>query len=152
MDTMKVNPFHISDIKALKIDGVEVTATAAEINKADGVVASMTTTTEPGTNECAVQLVFKDEAGETMAIPTSGLLYLCETSDGLAHDIASTSLAVLTNGALTNLGSAGPSLFTTTAAGLLGMTIAGTADQYFIVIVLPSGKMLISDECAMDSI
>jgi hypothetical protein len=97
-----------------------------------------------------VQLVFKDAAGVTMAVPVSGLLYLSEVATGLEQDLADTTLAVLTNGALTNLGSAGPSLFTTTAVGLLGLTITAGADDYWVVVVLPSGKLLISDKCVVN--
>lgn len=35
MDTIKLNPHHLTDLKAIKIDGTEVTATAAEINELD---------------------------------------------------------------------------------------------------------------------
>ena len=149
MDKIKVNPQHISDLGGLAIGGVEVTATPAELNAVDGAPLSMTTAPTPAETTCAVQLVFKDAAGVAMAVPTSGLLYLSEAANGLAHHLADTSLAVLTNGALTNLGSAGPSLFTTTAAGLLGLTITAIADDYWVVVVLPSGKLLISDKCTV---
>ena len=149
MDTMKVNPFHITDVKALKINGTEVTATAAELNTVDGGVASMTTTATTGANTIVdVQFVFKDVAGDTMAIATSGLLYLSTASTGLTHCLADSSLAVLTNGAITNLGSAGPSLFTTKADGTLGLKITATAaTSYYVVFVLPNGKLLVSTAC-----
>jgi len=51
--------------------------------------------------------------------------------------------------ALKNLGSAGPSLFTTTAAGLLGLTITALADNYWVVFVKPDGTLLISDVCTV---
>ena len=38
MDTMKLNPAHITDVKALKIDGTEITASAAEINDAGNYI------------------------------------------------------------------------------------------------------------------
>jgi len=142
------------DIKVagkFELGGVAVLPTAAELNTLDGVPATMTTATTPASGSCAVQLVFKDAAGVTMAIPTSGLLYLSEVATGLTQDLADTSLAVLTNGALTNVGGAGPSLFTTTAAGLLGLTITAAADSYWVVVVLPNGKLLISDECVVNA-
>lgn len=37
MDTIKLNQYHITDVKALKINGTEITATAAELNIMDGV-------------------------------------------------------------------------------------------------------------------
>ena len=115
-----------------------------------GVFAAITTATTPASGSCAVQLVFSDSEGTTMAVPTAGVLYLSEVATGLTQDLADTTLAVLTNGALTNIGGAGPSLFTTTAAGLLGLTITAAADSYWVVIVLPDGKLLISDECVVN--
>ena len=107
----------------------------------------VTTTAVPASGSCAVQFVFKDSSGNVVTAPVSGLLYLSEVATGLTHNLADTSLAVLTNGALTNVGGAGPSLFTTTAAGLLGLTITAAADDYYIVFVKPDGSLLISDVC-----
>ena len=33
MDTIRVNPFHITDVKALKIDGTEIESTADELDQ-----------------------------------------------------------------------------------------------------------------------
>jgi hypothetical protein len=151
VDTIKVNSQHYCDFKGIKVGGVLVTATPAEINAVDGAPLSMSTAATPASGSCAVQLVFKDAAGVAMAVPVSGLLYLSEVATGLSHDLADTSLAVLTNGAVTNIGGAGPSLFTTTAAGLLGLTITAGADDYWVVVVLPSGKLLISDKCTVNA-
>ena len=41
MDTMKVNPFHTTDVKELAIDGTTVTSTATELNIMDGITASV---------------------------------------------------------------------------------------------------------------
>lgn len=112
---------------------------------------SVTTDATPASGSCAVQFVFKDASGNTVTSPVSGLLYLSEAETGLTHDLADTSLDVLTNGALTNVGGAGPSLFTTTAAGLLGLTITAGADDYYVVFVKPDGSLLISDVCTVDS-
>lgn len=164
MDTIKLNRHHTTDVKALKINGTEVTATAAElnimdtvtataaeINALDGAPLSMTTATTPGTNTCAVQLVFKDAAGVTMAVPTSGLLYISEVATGLSTDPVD-GLAVLTNGELDNIIAHGLSHFVTTAAGLLGVTISHTGgDSFWLCVILPSGKLLISDECVVNS-
>jgi len=110
---------------------------------------SITTTATPATGSCAVQFVFKDVNGATVTAPVSGLLYLSEVATGLTNDLADTTLAVLTNGALKNLGSAGPSMFTTTAAGLLGLTITAAADDYYVVFVKPDGSLLISPVCTV---
>ena len=116
------------------------------------IPASVTvaTTATPATGSCAVQFVFKDASGNVVTSPVAGLLYLSEVATGLTHDLADTSLAVLTNGAVTNIGGAGPSLFTTTAAGLLGMTITALADDYYVVFVKPDGSLLVSDVCTVN--
>lgn len=112
---------------------------------------SVTTSATPASGSCAVQFVFSDINGNSLTSPVSGLLYLSEASTGLTQDLADTSLAVLTNGALTNIGGAGPSLFTTTAAGLLGITITAAADDYYVVFVKPDGSLLISDVCTVNA-
>lgn len=113
--------------------------------------ASVTTTATPAAGSCAVQFVFSDAAGDVLTVPVSGLLYLSEAATGLTHDLADTTLATLTNGAITNIGGAGPSLFTTTAAGLLGLTITAVADDYYVVFVKPDGSLLISDVCTSNA-
>ena len=152
MDTIRVNPFHITDVKALKIDGTEITATAAELNAGVlGGVASMTTAEVGASGSCAVQLVFKDADGVTMAVPTGGMLYISEVATGLSNDPVD-GLAVLTNGALDELVTGGASIYTTDAVGKLGVTITHSgADSFWIVVILPSGKLLISDECVVDA-
>ena len=164
MDTKRLNPYHKSDIRTLKLNGTEVTSTATELNALDGITSTvaelntvdgsaltMTTATTPASNSCAVQLVFKDAAGVTMAVPTSGLLYISDVATGLTNDPVD-GLAVLTNGVLNNLEAHGTSIYTTTAAGLLGLTISHTgADSFWVVVILPSGKLLISDECVVNT-
>jgi len=113
--------------------------------------ASVETTATPASGSCGVQFVFKDASGNALTAPVSGLLYLSEVATGLTHDLADTTLAVLTNGAVTNIGGAGPSLFTTTAAGLLGLTITASADDYYIIFVKPDGSLLISDVCTVNA-
>ena len=110
----------------------------------------MTTATTPASGSCAVQLVFADAAGTTMAVPTSGMLYMSEVATGLSVDVADTSIAVLTNGVVTNLVAASISHFVTDATGKLGLTITAGADDYWIVVVLPSGKLLISAKCVVN--
>ena len=166
VDTIKLNSHHYTDLKGLKIGGTLVTATAAELNTMDGItataaelnagvlggVASMTTVATPASQACGVQLVFKDADGVTMAVPTAGMLYISEVATGLTNNPVD-SLAVLTNGALDELVTGGASIYTTDATGKLGVTIAHAAgvDSFWIVVVLPNGKLLISDECATEA-
>lgn len=129
---------------------VEVVDESGNITNAKEI-ASVTTTATPASGSCGVQFVFKNAAGVTMAVPSSGTCYLSEVATGLTQDLADTTFAVLTNGALTNIGGAGPSLYTTTAAGLLGVTITAAADDYYVVFVLPSGLLLISTVCTVNA-
>jgi hypothetical protein len=133
--------------------GVEVplTTTFSELNTLSGTPVTVETTATPASGSCGIQFVFKDAAGVTMAVPSSGIFYISEVATGLTHDLADTTFAVLTNGALTNIGGAGPSLYTTTAAGLLGATITAAADDYYVVFVLPSGLLLISTVCTVNA-
>ena len=112
--------------------------------------ASVATTATPATGSCAVQFVFKDVFGNAVAVPVTGVLYLSTSSSGLTHNLATTSFAKLTNGDLTNLGGAGPSLFTTTAAGLLGVTITAVTGSYYVVFVKLDGSLLISTICTVN--
>lgn len=149
MDKMKVNPFHTTDVKELSINGTTVTATAAEINAADtGAFVTMDTTATSASGSCGVQLVFKDAAGVQLAVPAGGLLYISEVATGLTNDPV-TGLAVLTNGALDELVTGGTSIFTTDATGQLGLTITHVgADDFWVVVIRPNGKLLISTVCA----
>lgn len=110
---------------------------------------SVTTTTTPASGSCAVQFVFKDAAGNALTAPIAGTFYLSEVATGLEVDVADTSVAVLTNGAVTimDTGVASYYQFITTAAGLLGVTITAVADDYYIVFVKPDGSLMISDVC-----
>ena len=152
MDKMKINQFHTTDVKELSINGTTVTTTAAELNAIPcGAVASMTTVETGASGSCGVQLVFSDAAGVVMAVPTSGIVYVSEDATGLIHDTAPTGLAVLTNGALTEVLTGTVALFTTDATGKLGITITAAADDYYLVVVLSSGKLLISEVCVVDA-
>ena len=135
-------------VGTLNLDGSDLTVTAEELNQLDGGWASVTTATTPASGSCAVQFVFKDAAGVTMSVPVTGELYISKVATGLTEDLLGTSLAVLTNGVLTNLIDKGRSAFVTSAAGLLGVTITnGSADSLWVVFRSPSGKLIISDEC-----
>lgn len=113
-------------------------------------VASITTTATPASGSCGVQFVFNGADGLPVSEPVSGICYLSESATGLTQDLADTSFAVLTNGALTNIGGAGPSLFTTTAAGLLGVTITAAADDYYVVFLI-NGNRIVSDVCTCNA-
>jgi hypothetical protein len=67
------------------------------------LMGSVTTAATPASGSCGVQFVFYDKDGVQITEPLSGLLYLSTDATGLTQDLAGTSIAVLTNGALTNL-------------------------------------------------
>jgi len=114
---------------------------------------SVTTTATPASGSCAVQFVFKDASGNTITSPVAGTFYLSEVSTGLEVDTADSSVAVLTNGAVTimDTGVASYYQFVTTAAGLLGLTITAAADDYYVVFIKPDGSLLISTICTSNT-
>jgi hypothetical protein len=121
-----------------------LTSSYAEINSvADNAWDSITLTSETGgAGTCAVQVVFKDAAGVTMATPVTGTFYLSEVATGLTMDPANTGIAVLTNGGLFELDAAHKGWkFVTTAAGLLGFTITAAADSYWACFEKPNGSL-----------
>ncbi len=133
---------------ALQKGGVEITSTAAELNQLDGGWVSFTTATTPASGSCAVQLVFKDGAGVTMAVPVTGTFYVSKVATGLTVDALGTSVATLTNGVVTNLVTKSISHFVTDATGKLGITLTnGSADSFWLVFKNPGGELVISDEC-----
>ena len=120
--------------------GTNSLLTAAQLK---GIPSSVATTATPDTGSCGVQFVFKDNQGRVITTPSTMLCYL-SASTGLTHATAVSSLAVLTNGALTQLVTGQHAIVTTTAAGLLGVTLTGTAGTRYLVFVLPNGKLLTS--------
>lgn len=112
---------------------------------------TVTTTATPATGTCGVQFVFKDpNTGATINYPISGIGYIAAAADGLATKTV-TSLAVLTNGRILNMPTVTSMFqFTTTAAGLLGMTITASASDNYVVFVLPNGKLLVSTVCTIN--
>lgn len=110
---------------------------------------TMTTAATPASGSCGVQLVFKDATGVAITAPIAGTFYLSEVSTGLEVDVADTSVAVLTNGAVTimDTGVASYYQFITDATGKLGVTITAAADDYYLVFIKPDGSLLISDVC-----
>ena len=131
------------------LDGV--TTTTAELNLLDGVANSFTTTATPATGSVGVQFVFKQADGATsITTPFSGFGYVCSAADGLTTK-AVTSIAVLTNGRVLNVPTV-TSLFhfTTTAAGLLGITITASAGDYYVAFILPNGKIAVSSVCTIN--
>ena len=113
---------------------------------------SVTTTFVDGTDGTGtVQFVFTDGNGAALTAPITGSFYFSDVATGLTTDAVGTSVAVLTNGSIDLLGVALTQYaFTTSAAGLLGLTIGnGAADSIWVVFPQPDGTLLISDEMAI---
>lgn len=149
--------FHLGTANAGQ--GTQVTATPAELNLVDNMWNSVSTTATPASGSCGVQFVFKDAAGTTMATAVTGIFYISSLATGLDFNHTNlTGLAVLTNGKINpswyNAGSAyvnAPVPFITTAAGLLGITITGSIDDYYVVFQHPTGKLVVSDVCTVNA-
>lgn len=84
-----------------------------------------------------------------MARKASGLLY-ASNSTGLAV-AGVTGLAVLTNGALTELSVGKVAHVITTAAGLLGVTVTAAAGTYYLSLVLPNGNVITSSALVVNA-
>src|SRR5689334_8734190 len=105
-------------------DKIQTTAgvvTEAELFTLADLIASVTTTATPASGSNGVQFVFKNAAGDPITGVRSMLAYV-STAAG-AQAAAVTSLAALTNGGLTSLVTGKTAFVTTTAAGLLGVTL-----------------------------
>lgn len=128
---------------------IEVMMVSVDTNLPAGAWASFTTTPTPASGSVAVQLAFFDANGVAMTEPVTGMFYISEVATGLTEDLLGTSVAVLTNGVVTNIIAKGRSAFITSAVGLLGMTLTnGGADSFWVVFQNPStGQLVISDEC-----
>jgi hypothetical protein len=130
----------------------DITATYTELNLTDNIWASVTTTFVDGADGTGTaQFVFLDAAGTTMATPVAGHGYISEIATGITVDLLDDALTVDTNGVLTLSESTVYSNFNfvTSAAGLLGIDLQGDPDSYWVVFVHPTGKLVISDECAV---
>ena len=114
----------------------------------DDMIRSVTTTATPASGSCGVQFVFKDGDGNPVASVRSLICYLTNSA-GATHTAAITSVAALTNGAATSLVTGKATLVTTSAAGLLGLTLTGAAATYYVAFILPGGKVLISGACTI---
>ncbi|MBT9176376.1 MAG: hypothetical protein DDT20_00689 [Firmicutes bacterium] len=140
-----------TDVLALPVGGLRIgagagvvtTGSAAEFNSLTAQPASLTTvSTTPAVGSCAVQLSLRDSAAAVLGAAVSGIGYM-SNSTGLA--IAGvTSIAVLTNGAITQMVAGQVFNFITTTTGLLGATVTAGAGTYFITMSLPNGRLVTS--------
>lgn len=128
--------------------GTAVTATAAELNKMDGIPASVTVvvTTPGASGTCDAAFTFKDAAGATIAIPVALPFYLSGV-DGLSITGAITSILAADTpvGAVGVLTTGQSGLLVTTAAGLGSVKLTGAnATTYYITFIGLGGRLIVS--------
>ena len=134
--------FSDPDLTQLNLNSVAVTADSYDLNTVADAIVSMTTTATPATGSNGVQFVFLDGTGTAIASKRSLIGYISDI-DG-APVTAVTSFAALTNGSVDLLIVGKQYRCLTTAAGLLGLTVTGSAATRYVSFVLPNGKILTS--------
>jgi hypothetical protein len=137
----------------------QVTSTAAELNILDGVtsnkdelnlvdnqVGSVAFTPAGGVGSGTIQCTFSDAAAVQMATASSFKFWFSSVSTGLDFLPVTTSV-VTSKGAVDKAGGvAGSDVFhgITDAAGEFDITVTAAADDYYMVVQLPSGKLQIA--------
>lgn len=105
------------------------------------------TVAEKDTDEWYVYVQLKDFAGNDLEVPGSVLCYLASDSAGLDFNAATvtTETAIKTDGSIAIILAKILYLATSEADGDIDFTITDTgADVYYFVVVLPSGKLVVS--------
>jgi hypothetical protein len=133
-------------VTTLEIGSDVVSATGLELNTLDGVVAAVVFSEAGGTTTGTCQCTFNDAAGVKLAIPTAGTMYFSSVSTGLDFLPVTTSVVTAKGNVDKEGAQAGADVFhfVTDAAGELDFTFTAAADDYYLVIVLPTGKLQIS--------
>jgi hypothetical protein len=133
-------------VDGIKIATVAMSATAPELNLLDGVVAAVVFSPSGGAATGTNALTFNDAAGAKLAIPTAGTMYFSSLSTGLDFLPITTSVVTSKGEVDKEGGQAGADVFhfVTDGAGELDFTVTAAADDYYCVIILPTGKLAIS--------
>lgn len=99
-----------------------------------------------GANAITVTIQLKDWAGNNLAVPASILAYTASNATGLTYAITTVSTdTVAATGSLAVLIAKGAYLLTSTAAGVIILTVTDTGtNSFYLVLVLPNGKLVIS--------
>ena len=112
------------------------------------------TVAEKDTDEWYVYVQLKDFAGNDLEVPGSVLCYLASDSVGLDFNAATvtTETAIKTDGSLAIILAKILYLATSEADGDIDFTITDTGDDvYYFVVVLPSGKLVVSAAMTFES-
>jgi hypothetical protein len=132
-----------------QLSGVAIAAITQAGTLTTGQWSGVTTvSTTPASGSCAAQFQLINIAGNIGSI-TAGDLYLSDVNGAMVT--AQTSIVVLTNGAIQQTGTGRTAGFTSTAAGLLGLTLTAAAGTYYIAFKLPSGKPAISSALVVNA-
>jgi len=140
--TTKVTALHIGTTGS----EVAVDATAAELNLNDNQVASVTFTPSGGAGVGTVECTFFDAGGVQMATASSFKFWFSSIASGVSFLPITTSVSA-GKGAVDKEGAAaGADLFhgVTNTAGEFDVTVTAAADDYYMVIQLPNGKLQIA--------
>jgi len=124
----------------------QVTATGAELNLNDNQAASVAFAPTGGAASGTVTTTFSDANGVQMATPSAFTFWFSSVSTGLDFLPITTSV-VANKGAVDKEGAvAGADVFhgITDAAGEFDVTVTAAADDYYMVIQLPNGKLNIA--------
>ena len=101
----------------------------------------------------AATIQLKDWNGDDLTVPACVWAYLASDSDGLVmNDIAlTTEMAIVTDGSIAVILASVAYLLVSEADGDIGITISHTtgAEDYYLVIVLPTGKRVVSTKFEM---
>lgn len=101
-----------------------------------------------------VTIQLKDWNGDDLAVPGTVICYLSSDSAGLDFNAATvtTETAIATDGSLAILLAKIAYLVTSEADGDIGLTVTDTGDDvYYLVVVLPTGKLVVSDAMTFES-
>lgn len=103
--------------------------------------------TESG-GKIAVTIQLKDYAGNNLTVPNSIVAYCASDSDGLTYAVTDLTTDIHTDtGSLAVLTTKGVYQLVSTAAGLivLDCTDSSACTAFYLVLVLPNGKLIVSD-------
>ena len=118
------------------------------LNNFNGMAADASISVDVGDTAATVTIQLKDWNGDDLAVPGTVICYLSSDSAGLDfHDATvTTETAIDTDGSLAILLAKIAYLVTSEADGDIGLTITDTGDDvYYLVVVLPTGKLVVSD-------
>lgn len=109
--------------------------------------ADITVGAETSTTTITVTIQLKDFAGNNLTIPASILAYTASDVAGLTYSITTVSTdTVAATGSLAVLIAKGAYVLTSTATGAIVLTVTDTAaNSFYLVLVMPNGKLVVSD-------